>query len=289
MWEELEKFYQTLLEIEKAFYLIAAHDSELQAYGLKRLARWHDLNELFPLLDSFHIELESCKKIIEIVDKRKYDHLVELLKETRLEELITKFSVKLRIAGNERKLINPIALFLSAFSILFKRSITNDLFSNNDISMENVLAAITRIKSLTVLISNDLKDKFVNDDEIFKPSNINITQISVEIDTAIEDVKQSNKLSSEQQSNLIEYLVEAKVELAQKETSWRKVVGALVIASALLGGVAVAPQAAENINKAISYILGNAVPINYNNQFKLPKLEIDDEADPYPYPGNLLV
>lgn len=280
MWDELDNLHKTIGEIERVFYQVAAHESELQAFGLRRLARWVDLGELTPQLDAFPLELASSKKIIEIFDKGKYDQLTELLRETKLEELITRFSVKLKIVENERPNIHPIATLLSTLRLVFRRNITNDLFSSSEISMEGVLSAITRIKSLLALISNELNERHESDDEIFKPSNINITHITVEIDAAITNINQSDGLGGEERKKLIEYLDEAKAELAKKEPSWRKVIGALVISAALLGGVAVAPQAVDNINKAITYILGTSIPYRQAKKLALPKYENNTKSGP---------
>jgi len=281
VWEELEKLHATLGEIEKAFYQIAAHDSDLQAFGLRKLARWYDLSELLPLLDAFPLELANCKRIIEIFDSGKYDQLTELLRETKLEELITRFSVKLRIALNESPTGNPIVIIYSAIRLIFQKKFSSDLFSSSEISMEGVLSAITRIKSLLIFISNELKERHESDDEIFKPSNINITNITVEIDAAITNINQADGLKGEEREKLIEYLGEEKAELTKKVPSWRKVVGALVISATLLGGAAVAPQAADNINKAITYILGTSIPHTQERKLTLPKDENAKKQEPY--------
>ncbi|MES9987911.1 MAG: hypothetical protein ABW077_08345 [Candidatus Thiodiazotropha endolucinida] len=271
MWEELDKLHKTLSEIEKAFYLVAAHDSELQAFGLRRISKWFDLGELLPLFDAFPIELASCKRIIEIVDHQKYVQLTGLLHETKLEELITRFTVKLKIAERERPIVSPIALLLSSFRVIFRRRFTSDLFSNDGISMEGVLSAITRIKSLLTLISQDIKERRQSDNEIFKPSNINITQVTIEIDSAMTNINEAIGFSNEERAKLIDYLEEAKAELARKDPAWRKVIGALVICATLLGGAAVAPQAAENVNKAITYILGTSIPHTQKGKLTLPR------------------
>lgn len=282
MSKELEKFHNTLEHIEKAFYLVAANDNELKVYGLRRLRKWFDFNDLLPLLDSFSVQLSVCQRIIEIVDKKNHEKLVDLLKETNLEDLITRFSVKLRIADKENSRVDPTLLW-SALGVVFKRKITNDLFANNDISIEGLLSAIARIKSLLLIVSDEIKHKHETDDEIFKPSNININNVTIEIDAAITCVQESSGLSLEQQEKLIDYLTEAKVELSKKEPSWRKVIGALVISATLLGGlggIAAAPQAAENIDKAINYILGTSILNKSESKFELPMIESEHKQRP---------
>lgn len=287
MEHELVTLQNTLNEIESAFYMVAAHDYELQSYGLEELARGLDLSKLLPSLENFPIQLSGCLKIIEVFDRNKYEQLNILLAETKLEDLITRFFVKLRIAQNARPRITPIAILNRTFSLLVKKTkITSDLFASENMSMEGALSAITRIKASLAVINKELNDRLDNDDEIFKPSNLDVLRITKEIDSAIHSVLESSQLSKTEQSKLIEYLEEAKSELTKKSPSWRKVIGALVITSALLGGIAVLPQAAGNIDKAISYILGTAVPINKNDTLNFPKqldkpLEANSESGVY--------
>ena len=271
MLEDLELFHTTLEEIEHGFFQVAARSSELEAYGLRRVSKWLDLSSLLPALDRFPIELSTAQRITNIVDKASFVALSKLLDETQLEDLIARFSVKLRISEQERPMINPIYAFISTFKVAFLRRESSDLFANNDVSLEAVLSAISRIKSLIKIVGSDMETRFNNDDEIFKPSNISSTKISVEIDAAISILQSDSSLGMQERDRLIDYLQEAKGELSKKEPSWRKVVGALVIASTLLGGAAVAPQAAENINTAINYILGTSIVSNESEQLKLPE------------------
>jgi hypothetical protein len=271
MEHELTDLKETLDEIEEAFYLVAAHDSELLTYGLGKLSRWLDLSKLQPSLDKFSIQLAGCLKIVEIFDHKKFEQLNTLLVETKIEELITRFSVKLRIAQAERPKFSPILAVNRVFSILGRAKITSELFTSEDMSMEGALSAIARIKTSLAVITKELNERLDNDDEIFKPSNLDILRITKEIDSAIYSVLESSQLSKTEQSKLIQYLEEAKSELTKKSPAWKKVIGALVITSALLGGVAVLPQAAGNIDKAISYVLGTAVPQQRTDNLNFPK------------------
>ena len=79
------------------------------------------------------------------------------------------------------------------------------------------------------------------------------------IEAAIEDISKSAQLPPEQKKELIEYLSAAKREFASDRISWNKIIGAFVIAATVISGIADTPQAAENINAAIKYILGTSV------------------------------
>ena len=280
MWEELDKFHDTLEEIEDVFFKVAAHSSELEAYGLRRLSRWFDLKNLHPALNRFPVELSSTQSIIGILDKPRSDALNDLLTETKLEDLIARFSVKLKIAEQERPELNPIYLLTSLIKIIFFRRNSSELFANSDVSLEAVLSAITRIKALIKIVSQDAKHRFDSDDEIFKPSNIDTNKITIEIDAAITILQSDPGLKQFERIRLIEYLQEAKDELSKKQPAWRKIVGALIITSTLLGGIAIAPQAAENINTAINYILGPSIEISNNDRLKLPEYKYKSDDNP---------
>ena len=118
-------------------------------------------------------------------------------------------------------------------------------------------------KRLLVTFNNGIKKiydcKPLLDDEVFKPSNLDSEKIIIYIENAILDIENNAPLPKEQKEELIEYLYKTKTELAEKRTSWNKVVGGLVIVAALLSGISDTPQAYDNVNKAIHYILGTSV------------------------------
>ncbi len=91
------------------------------------------------------------------------------------------------------------------------------------------------------------------------------------IDDSIDIIKISSDVGPETSGKLIEYLHDIKAELVSKTPKWRKIIGALVILSTILCGVAAAPQAIENVNKAINEILGTSIEKAYPNQ--LPSIE----------------
>lgn len=279
MWQELDDFHKTLEHIENALYVVAAHNAELKAYGLRRLVRRFDLEELVPTLSLFPLQLTSCKKIIDIADKKRGDELSALLSETKLEDLITRFTVKLRIASNEKYVFSPLSVVYAGFKLALFRNRTSDLFSNNDISMESLLAATARIKSLIKVVSSNMRRRDENDEEVFKPSNIDIQKVSSEIDLAIESIVLTESINSKEKDNLIEFLKEAKEELVKKDPSWRKVVGALVIVSTILGGAAIAPQAHENVRSAVKYILGTSIQEEHTNEFSFPRKTEQDKHE----------
>lgn len=150
------------------------------------------------------------------------------------------------------------------------------MFADSNVSVQSVLSSISRIKTLLMVVSQELKNRSTQDDEVFKPSNINVSFVSVEIASAINIITESENLDQYEKIQLIEYLKEAREELAKKDPAWRKVVGALVISATLLGGAAVAPQAAENINSALKHILGTSITHQHEQRLQLPR---KDEAE----------
>ena len=101
----------------------------------------------------------------------------------------------------------------------------------------------------------------MQDSEAFKPSGVNAEEVKLSVDRALEVISQSEEIDPNTKQKLQEFLLEANAELASDTPSWRKIVGALVIVSTILGGLAVAPEALANVNSAVRYILGTSVEI----------------------------
>jgi hypothetical protein len=117
------------------------------------------------------------------------------------------------------------------------------------------------------------------DDDIFKPSNVNIEIVAEFIEAAITSLPNSEALSKSDVVRLTAYLESAKNELASDKPSWKDIIGALVIAAALLGGIADAPQALSNVNNAIKYIIGPSV-IEVAPRIRIPELPRSTPNDP---------
>lgn len=258
MWWEVSNFDDDLENLEALLFEIAAHDDELKSFGLRYVLRNSYLKQYQLAFDEFSTKLAACVRVAPFIDRSISERLNSLLEETNIEGLVTQLSVRLKIAERQRprKIVPVISYIYRRLS--FKKESTS-LFSDKTIPLEGVLASISRLKTLVKLLQTEYYRKTGNDDEIFKPSNININYVMIQIDAAIESLNVNTEIGDTEKDRLIAYLDEAKAELTEESPAWKKVVGALIICATLLSGVAVAPQAIDNLNEAIKHILGTSI------------------------------
>ena len=275
MWWELNNFADDLENLETLLFKIAAHDDELKSFGLRYVlvSRKIDLEKYQSAFDEFSTNLATCVRIAPFVDISISDRLNLLLSETRIEDLITQLSVRLKITERERprQFVYGIAMYGYMFRRLFLKTEFASLFSDKTIPIESVLASLAHLKTIIRLLEKEHYRKTANDDEIFKPSNIDLSFVTIQIDGAIENLNLSTEIEASEKERLIIYLNEAKIELAEDSPAWKKIVGALIICTTLLSGVAAAPQAIDNLNDAIKHILGTSVEKNMPNLLPKPQ------------------
>lgn len=102
-------------------------------------------------------------------------------------------------------------------------------------------------------------EKNIRDEDFFKPSNVDIERVNELIESALEFLQSDTFTPKPVKKEISEALGSARLELTQKIPNWRKIIGALVIASTILSGVASAPEALEVIQNAIKEILGTSI------------------------------
>lgn len=277
---QLNEFITDLEVLEKTFYKIAANIDEMEIYGLRYMSRWLDLDMLLPCLEGFTENVTHLTRVSEIVDSKIYKSIDSILEETKIEDVISRFKVRIHISLNGRNisLLRPLYILIRAISKAFGVSKQVTLFSNINAEIEDLLSAINRLKNQVKLLLKTYESYKDNDDEIFKPSNLDIRFITKEIDAAIVQVSASSDLNAEQKTKLNQYLNEAKTELTKTAPSWRKIIGALMIASTLIGGVNDLPGAVDNIKNAIAHIIGKGVYKEQSKELALPTVENHVEA-----------
>lgn len=263
-WYEIHTFADDLEKIEAALYKIGAYNDELHILGLGHVIRRLDLKDFISRLDNFSAKLAYCIRVAPIIDKSISDRLDALLKDSKIEDLLVQLAVRIKIVENERR--KPLAQSMKSFAYFFLQLFTTAVIkkslsfpTDDSISLESVISSISRLRTLVKLLSEQHYNRTSNDDEIFKPSNINISVVVNQIDTAIEHLTVSTCIRPDEKEKLVAYLQEAKAELANDAPAWKKVIGALIICATLLSGLADAPQAIQNINNAIKHILGTSV------------------------------
>ena len=278
MWWEIHNFADNIEKIEELLFDIAARDDELKAFGLRYVLGKINFENSRDAFHNFSANLANSVRIAAISNRTIHERLNRLLELSKLEDLLSQLDVRIKIAERERP--SPIAQGYAAYAFLFRRYIkfgSTSLFTDNTIPLESVLASLSRLRTLIRQLEQDQYRKKASDDEIFKPSNVNIDLIVTQIESAIEHINNSEKINQSEKARLILYLDEARAELAEDSTAWKKVVGALIICATLLSGVAAAPQAIENLDVAIKHILGTSVQKTMPNLLPEVKKETDDD------------
>ena len=137
------------------------------------------------------------------------------------------------------------------------------------------MASAARLGSLLRLLFEREVQRHQSDDEIFKPSNVDIDRVLDYIDQALSYIKKEMP-NHDYTVHITLYLESTKRELIDERPSWKNVVGTLVIVATILGGVAAAPEAYRNVKAALDHILGTSV-----ERLLLPPAPPSLPADPY--------
>jgi len=275
MWLAFYDLGKDIETIEALLYELAALNNELRYLGLK--STLHKLNfiQSKPAFEEFSEKLAVCARIAPLISKDLSTQLTALLAETKIENSITQFAVRIRLSEIEKPLSQNLFTFFSILSKALFKAEPKQLFSDDTIPLENVLASLSRLKTIVKLLSEEYRRKKSNDDEIFKPSNVDINIVITQINLAIENLETVTILTKPEKERLVIYLKEAMAELASDTPAWKKVIGALIVCATLLSGLADAPQAIQNLNTAIKHILGSSVEKALPNLLPVRPLEND--------------
>lgn len=261
-YSDIRTFVSDLEKLVEFFSELAAKENELIINGMRYATTWESYAVAKPLFQDFDTRLFELQRFSRFVDKQLWESLTVLVETSKIADLIGRMAVTLKVSEKKKAVADPVTLVASIFIHMpyISRLYNNKkLFADETISIHSVLVGLNRIISLAKTIASIYISKWSSDDEIFKPSNLDQAKIIEFVDLAIADIEASTYLSADQRKQLIGYLYKAKTELADDRPSWNKIVGAFVITATVLSGIADAPQAIDNVNAAIKYILGHSV------------------------------
>jgi len=275
MWLKFYTLEEELEAIEALLYELATLEDELRYMGLRYTLRRLDLDKARPAFEGFSGKIADCRRAAPLISKELASQLTSLLDETKIDNLITQLAVRLKLAEMERpkQFRSVLASYTYMIGRLIGKSQSAQLFADTTIHIDTVLASLARLKTVTKLLRLEYQRITSDDDEIFKPSNVNIEIVVNQIDLAIDNLQNVTNISPAEKERLIIYLKEAKTELASDTPKWKKIIGALIICATLLSGLADAPQAIDNLNAAITHILGTSVEKALPTLLPAPKLD----------------
>ncbi len=281
MWYDVHLF-QKKLDILKVFLSeLASREDEIVIYGLKRVSDWKSYEDAKPVIDDFEVDLLEIEELSGYVNSEIHEQLTKLKTESRIIEDLTTISVQLTVLTNEKPLsrsgsfVNSVLFQLPYISGLFKH---RQLFSKEQISIQKLLVSLSRTNSLVKRLEKICRTMTDLDNEIFKPSKIDSEVLLELLDASIKSLKNTNTIASEDKERLIEYIMAVKVEVSGKKLNWNKAIGALVIVATLLSGVSVAPEAYENVTKALHHILGSSIEKHIPNMLPPPQKEEENDT-----------
>lgn len=286
--KEIKEFTRSMTQIESFLSELAARDSELRYMGLGSAKLWQSYEEASASFSGFDRKLHELIKLSKFIDTDLHNRISEISSSSKVAEGITQIAVTVKVAERRREREIAMRKVATSFADALL-AITSKMFSANisanrgltfkdfDVSLSQILIGLNRLIPLAKEAEEMYEAKKLGDDEIFKPANINIESINIYIENTLNIVSLSPGIGPETKAKVLEYLEDIRLELAEKTPRWKKVVGGLVIVSTILGGLAVAPQAIENVQKAVHEILGTSIEKSYphrapDNGSEMPKL-----------------
>lgn len=258
---DLEIIHEFLTELATADYIESVRENiDNERYKKTEIA-----------FRDFELKLFEIINLSRTIDRHLYETINKLVEESDLSNLISKIHIDLKAMLQKGK---PSKLERILFSSRFQYS-TDLPFQLS--SIDESIVPIKRLIPLTRKTYEIYQNRLSIDDEIFKPSNLNKEHILIFIENAYIEIQESAQVNPSQKSQFLNYFDSVKNELSKDTPSWKKIIGALVIAATLLSGIADAPNAYKNITSALTYILG----VSIENHIK-PHLPAPDKSDDIP-------
>lgn len=282
-----------LKNIENFLLDVISNDRQIRHLGLSAVLRLDSYQETSDALSTLEGKLSNFSRTANIINPTIGAKFDDIIKASDLSKASAEISVSLKIAERSQRdtrLTDPVLRFLEKitkpyFGKIEKRSPFQ--LGESQIDIKGILIDIERISPMLDSVRDEMYARVENDFETFKPSNISIESVNVFVHNALTIVSASDSISLETKENIEEYLRDIKAELARDTPAWKKVVGSLVIVSAILGGLATAPEALANVRGALQEILGTSIdeispkPQDHQNQlpnFTMTMKPSNDEA-----------
>lgn len=259
-YHEIDDVVAKLEAVERFVREIAAREDELATLGFRRMAAWSLYEEVDPILRDFDSLIGELLEFSRVVDRTTWESIKGIIDSSKLPDSLGRIYIRLKLEMERRRMPSRelMSAFRRAFAMFFGARSRHSLFSDVAMPIQEILVALHRLIPQVKKLARLYINKWQSDDEIFKPSNIDREVVIGHIETAVVII-QNASLAADDKKQLLEYLEHTKIELAETNPSWKKIVGALVIVAALLSGLADASQAYENVSKAIQHILGTSV------------------------------
>lgn len=215
-------------------------------------------------------QLES--KLTELLRTAKYSHpevfsrLELVLSDSPLLNRAAEIGVVVALAEKSKSKKALLSGFLKGLTISFsglRIGVDGDIIGEDgSIPLRRMLVDIERVLPLISQLESKIYLNESSADSVFRPANVDSEKVRIYIENALTILNVHPFADDEYKEQLTNYLRTANSELVKDSPNWRKIIGALVIASTVLSGIAAAPEARQNIQAAIQHILGTSIEYN---------------------------
>lgn len=262
-WYDLREFREQLLHLRSFLFEVASNTDRLSIEGLRGLRRLNGYEEALSTLPEIETKLLGCERLAAFLDTEIATRVSQISNKSALIAFAPEMRLTFELSEKKKSHVSVLSALRTSIAIFgrpFGFALAESPFDDSGtLPVRKMIIEIDRLLPLLLRLEGLHYSRTSNDEEIFKPSNVNIVDIRVFIDKAIISIERNQDIDAATRKKLDEYLSEAKAELGKDNPAWKKLVGALVIVSAILGGIAIAPEALANVNSAVKYILGTSV------------------------------
>lgn len=248
-----------------------------------------DFTLISGIISNIDADLSNLYRATKIMDRELADFIISAYMRSEFGNTLNRLRVRIESSSWTKSSRNSMLRFTLKFIshlplplYLFPNK-KRSYFNQENIDMEYLISATDRLGNVAQSVSNRLFN--LESDEIgIRPSSIKIEHIEFLLEKAAE-MLENLTLDSTTRSDVQTLLTSARTELASNTPSWSKIVGALAIAltllggaSAVVGGIADAPEAVKNIKSAVEYILGFSKKTRSDLPDQIPHLPFFDFA-----------
>ena len=261
-WYELSGFVDRISDIEQFLVEVAANEERIFLNGFRFALLLPSYGPASKALETFQQEFSNLRRLMARMDKSFFAELETLESGGKVIEELALINLQLRMAKAKTAAAVGLSAATRAVRLIpyFSRFVAaKPLFGEAQISLQRTIINVGRLHTTVSMFAEYVGNRQIEDDEIFKPSNISADRVVALIDRALEELDSITSLPDKEIDRLKSYLVEAKKEALSPRPSWSKVVGALVIVAAVTSGLADAPGAGKTIKEALEYVLGSSV------------------------------
>ncbi len=267
-----KEFSEEISTIHEFLLVLASKEMEIRSIGFHRLITSSEYKEVIPLLRNFELRTQELESAIRPLSPTLFKKLTDQIYLTEIVNSVYDISTSLQIAEQTLIRKEPLSLLLRlsqslpVISLLVK---SDQLFAESNTSIKKTIVALSRLRNLALQAQQEHLKQIENDSDNFKPSNLDEEQIILYIEKAIEEIQYNTTFTSKYKKELTNGLNQAKREFTKKAPSWPKIIGALVITSALISGIPDSKGAYDNVESALKYILGKSVSSQTPNEIPL--------------------